>query len=100
MKLYIARDNYNDVYGRGTLTLHLYKPVLNNYGRWEDDTAYGFKCVLPRDEFPEVTFENSPQEVELILCNHIDTVNIQDCNPKKQTCVLTNHGIVTDVVFK
>lgn len=53
---------------------------------------------LDRNMFPEVTFENSPQEVELILCNHIDTVNIQ--NPKKQTCVLTNHGIVTDVIFK
>ena len=67
MKLWIARDNYNDVYGRGTLTLHLYKPVLNKYGRWTDDTVYGFQCVLPKEQFPEVTFENSPQEVELNL---------------------------------
>ena len=67
MKLWIARDKYNDAYGRGTLTLHLYKPVLNKYGRWKDNTFYGFKCVLSKDEFPEVTFENSPQEVELKL---------------------------------
>lgn len=100
MKLWIAMDNYNDVYGRGTLTLHLYKPALNNQGRWEDDTTYGFLCVLPENEFLELTFENSPQEVELTLCNHIDTVKIQDQNPKKQPCVMTNHGLVTDVIFK
>ena len=68
MKLWIARDNfYPDVYGRGTLTLHLYKPSLNKYGRWVDDTVDGFKCVLAKDNFPDVTFENSPQEVELKL---------------------------------
>lgn len=67
MKLWIARDQYNDAYGRGCLTLHLYKPSLNRCGRWEDDTAYGFKCVLSKEEFPEVTFENSPQMIELKL---------------------------------
>lgn len=67
MKLWIARDRYNDNYGRGTLTLHLYKPSLNECGRWMDDTAYGFKCVLSKDDFPEVTFENSPQMVEVKL---------------------------------
>ena len=67
MKLWIARDQYNDAYGRGTLTLHLYKPSLNEHGRWSDNTVYGFQCVLSKDKFPEVTFENSPQEVELKL---------------------------------
>lgn len=67
MKLWIARDQYNDAYGRGCLTLHLYKPSLSKYGRWEDDTAYGFMCVLSKDNFPEVTFENSPQLVEIKL---------------------------------
>lgn len=61
---------------------------------------YGSFLRLPENEFPEITFENSPQEVELTLCNHIDTVKIQDHNPKKQPCVMTNHGLVTDVVFK
>lgn len=61
---------------------------------------YGSFLRLPGECFPELTFEISPQEVELTLCNHIDTVKIQDHNPKKQTCVMTNHGLVTDVVFK
>lgn len=67
MKLWITRDQYNDAYGRGTLVLHLCKPSLNKQGRWEDDTAYGFICVLSKDNFLEVTFENSPQQVELKL---------------------------------
>lgn len=67
MKLWIARDQYNDAYGRGCLTLHLYKPSLNRCGRWVDNTTYGFECVLSKEEFPEVTFENSPQQVEIIL---------------------------------
>ena len=61
---------------------------------------YGSFLRLPEECFPELTFEVSPQEVELTLCNYIDTVKIQDHNPKKQTCVMTNHGLVTDVVFK
>ena len=60
---------------------------------------YGSFLQLPKECFPEVTFENSPQEVELILCNHIDIVNIQDCNLKKQTCILTNNEIITDVLL-
>ena len=67
MKLWIARDKYNNIYRQGCLTLHLYKPILNNYGRWEDNTTYGFIYILSKDEFSEITFENSPQEVELKL---------------------------------
>ena len=67
MKLWIARDQYNDAYGRGSVTLHLYKPSLSIYGRWVDDTVDGFMCILSKGDFPEVTFENSPQEVELKL---------------------------------
>lgn len=69
MILWIARDQYNDAYGRGSVTLHLYKPSLSKYGRWEDNTIDGFMCVLSKDSFPEITFENSPQEVELTLLN-------------------------------
>ena len=67
MKLWISRDQYKDAYGIGTLVLHLRKPSLNKQGRWEDDTTYGFMCVLSQGEFSEVTFENSPREVELKL---------------------------------
>lgn len=49
-----------------------------------------------------IAIVDNMKELNELTINHIitDTVNIQDCNPKKQTCVLTNHGIVTDVVFK
>lgn len=86
MKLWVARDNYKDAYGRGTLTSHLYKPVLNKYGRWVDNTAYGFQCVLPKDEFPEITFENSPQMVELKL------VKVTESTIKWQTGTPTTGG--------
>lgn len=71
MKLWIARDKSD------LLTVYNEKPELH-YGKyWDGD--YGTQAIdVPEEMFPEVTFENSPQEVELILCNHIDTVNIQD----------------------
>lgn len=67
MKLWVARDQYKDAYGRGCLTLHLYEPHLSRYGRWVDNTADGFLGVLSKDKFPEITFGNSPQQVEVKL---------------------------------
>ena len=92
MKLWIARDSNNELF------LYASKPICGEDGifRMNDDDI----IKLDSNEYTVVTFKNSPQEVELTLCNHIDTVHIQDCNPKKQPCVLTNHGIVTDVIFK
>lgn len=62
MKFWIARDE------NGLLGLHKQKP-------YEYPGLYGTKvfiggvfiCNLDSDEFPEVTFENSPQEVEIKL---------------------------------
>ena len=60
MKMWIARNE------DGTLTLHKIKPKLffeeciGTY--WTGSNYY-----LPRNNFPEVTFENSPMEVELKL---------------------------------
>ena len=60
MKLWIARD-YN-----GLLFLHDEKPTLHEiYGYWYSENSY----ELDMDMFPEVTFENSPREVELKLVN-------------------------------
>lgn len=64
MKLWIARDRY------GELSLHSYQPIyrMDKY----DNTDYwtgGRIGELPISFFPEVTFENSPQEVELLLSN-------------------------------
>lgn len=60
MKLWIARDEDGDLY------LYLNKPIKRNR-----HFTCGFirnnYMELNSDEFPEVTFENSPQEVELKL---------------------------------
>ena len=58
MKLWIARDK------DGGLYLHYDKPTTI-YGK--DYFTSMRAVVISRDLFPEVTFENSPQEVELKL---------------------------------
>ena len=63
MKLYIARDESGD------LSLYHLKPELNDL----DDLAFyqpqkfGMEYPICNDLFPEVTFENSPQMVEIKL---------------------------------
>ena len=54
MKLWIARDK------DGGLTM--FKNAPNLHKTWWYSDLY---MILPESEFPEVTFENSPQEVEL-----------------------------------
>jgi hypothetical protein len=59
MKMYIARDKKGD-----RLTLHSESPIwFEDFRVW----GKGYMADLPRREYPEVTFENSPQEVELKL---------------------------------
>ena len=64
MEYWIARDK------DGTLWLFDMKPIKNenyfscavdSYGRWSEE------CELKEHMFPEVTFENSPQKIELKL---------------------------------
>ena len=63
MKLWIARDKSDE------LSLYYLKPELNNL----DDLAFyqpqkfGMEYPICSDLFPEVTFENSPQQVEIKL---------------------------------
>ena len=60
MKFWIARDESGYIY------LYEREPVLvaDWSGRiWSGGDAF----ELERDSFPEVTFENSPMEVELVL---------------------------------
>ena len=60
MKLWIARDKNN--------VLHLYNrlPSLDYYGTSFDADSDEY-LTLDEDSFPEVTFENSPQQVEFKL---------------------------------
>lgn len=57
MKVYIARCLDGD------LTLHTHEPVWSEYaGHWTSSVL-----ELNSTLFPEVTFENSPVEVELVI---------------------------------
>lgn len=60
MKLWIAR-NTDD-----TLVLFQNKPIFNNNFEWEDvyNEDYMF---IPDELYPQVTWENSPQLIELKL---------------------------------
>ena len=62
MKLWIARDI------DGGLYLFETKPFLDPYNDWDSDDNY---WSIDEKQFPEVTFGNSPQEVELKLCSEI-----------------------------
>lgn len=60
MKLWISRDK------NGTLILHESKPYCL-YSVWHNCNQ---EFILENDFFPQVTFENSPQEVEIKLINN------------------------------
>lgn len=56
LKLWVTRDK------DGMLLIHFYEPIMD--GReW---TSLDYR-VINEDMFPGVTFENSPQEIELKL---------------------------------
>ena len=61
MKYWIARDDDMELY------LYNEQPRLNRMHIWSVSTECGKSYRLDSDLFPEVTFENSPQEVELKL---------------------------------
>ena len=58
MKIWIAREKCGHLY------LHKRKPY-NEDGMWFNH--YDGYMKLPTKDFPEVTFENSPMEVEIKL---------------------------------
>lgn len=59
MKLWIARDRDGDI------SLYYEKPRLDKFGKFWGDAPFGMR--LSNNSFPEITIENSPQEVELKL---------------------------------
>ena len=56
MEWWLARDR------DGVLCLFDYKPFENEYGCW---ATYGNCYIIDDDLFSEITFENSPREVEI-----------------------------------
>ena len=63
MKLWVARNKDN------TVVLFQSKPILNNNQEWNEILNEDF-MFIPEYLFPEVTFENSPQEVELKIVDN------------------------------
>ena len=61
MKLWAARNN------SGTLEIHQMKPSITKITGRPMWVSGGFVGFVFDDVFPEVTFENSPQEVKLKL---------------------------------
>ena len=59
MKLWVARDKDGDI------SLYYEKPRLDILGEFWGYAPFGMR--LSNDSFPELTFENSPQEVEIKL---------------------------------
>lgn len=61
MKLWIARDI------DGELTIFEECPKRSDVGVWYPVDEQSFCKILPIRWFPEVTFENSPKQVEINL---------------------------------
>ena len=60
MKLWIARNKDNN------LIVFQSKPILNDWQEWDEILNEDF-MLIPEYLFPEITFENSPVQVELKL---------------------------------
>lgn len=61
MTLWIARDKDN------SLSLFVSKPINHRDECWipREDIDCGNYLTLPDSEYPEITFENSPQQINL-----------------------------------
>lgn len=66
MKLWIARDYKCDYNKKPCLTIFYDKPYINDNDWWHWKTYGKFK-VINENLFSEVTYENSPQQVEIKL---------------------------------
>ena len=68
MKMWVARAEDNK------LTLHASEPEYWEDEDWDGEECHYYWCcpimALPEHLFPEVTFENSPMEVELKLIDN------------------------------
>lgn len=61
MKIWIARDK------NGFIGLYKQKPTWVRVNSFREDWDGYFIGLFDNDSFPEITFENSPKEVELKL---------------------------------
>lgn len=77
------------------------KELSDLYNKFSLDSRLNVRDFLLAEmtfNFLAVINNTIDKEFEMKVCNEPETIKISDCNPKKQPCVLTNHGIVTDIV--
>lgn len=78
------------------------KELSDLYNRHGLDSRLNIRDFLLAEmtfNFLAVVNNTIDTEFEMKVCNEPENIKISDCNPKKQTCVLTNHGLVKDVLF-
>lgn len=73
--------------------------LYNKYGLDSRLNIRDFLLAEMTFNFLAVINNTIDKEFELKVCHEPEKIKIQDCNPKSQTCVLTNNGIDTDVIF-
>ena len=83
MKLWIARDLHGDIW------LFTNRPYYCSGKCW-CDSKNGEFMLLDKNQFPEVTFENSPQEVEICLLGKLEN------KPIKTNYILAESNTLVD----
>jgi hypothetical protein len=67
MKLWVARDPDFTEKDGSKLNLFINKPIFDNeFNEWCSEDSFSIDERL----FPEIIYENSPQEIEINLINH------------------------------
>lgn len=67
MQGYVTRDS------DGRLSLFLNRPVRNIYGFWQSSKFGEREDVLPESAFPDLTWDDEPIEVELLIRRKLNT---------------------------
>lgn len=81
---YLATKAAHYVIDKACEWLQQHQESYDMYDAWSGDFV-NFKSLI-------IDFRKAMEEYS------IETIKISDCNPKAQPCVLTNHGIDTNVV--
>ena len=77
------------------------KELSDVYNKFGLDSRLNIRDFLLAEmtfNFLAIVNNTVDKEFEMKVCNQPETIKISDCNPKVQPCVLTNHGIDTNVV--
>ena len=77
------------------------RELSNLYNKFGIDSKLNIRDFLLAEmtfNFLAVINNTIDKEFEMKVCNEPETIKISDCDVRAKPCVLTNHGIVTDVV--